>query len=96
MDLINSLRIEYQIILYDQSWGGGGAHIEEKIRQYRLWLFRHVQRHLSASVVKKYAMQFYHCMKNGPGRPKRTWMEIIKKDMEKLEPCIQMVYERTK
>lgn len=37
-----------------------------------------------------------HCMKNGWGKSKRTWMKTIRKDMENLELSNDMVYDKIK
>lgn len=41
-------------------------------------------------------MQMCHCMKNGWGRSKRTWMKTIRKDKENLELSNDMVYDKIK
>ena len=41
-------------------------------------------------------MTFCQHIKRGRGRPKRTWIELIRKDIEKLELSIYMVYDKMK
>lgn len=55
--------------------------------------FGYVQRHPSDAVVKRYTMLFCHYIERGCGRPKGTWIETIRKDMDKLEHSVDMVYD---
>ena len=60
----------------------GVAPIEEKLVQYRLRWFGHVQRRPSEAPVRCGVLSRDTNVKRGRGRPKLTWEEAIKRDLK--------------
>lgn len=58
------------------------------MREFRLRWFGYVQRQPSET------MSFCHSIKRGCYRPKRTWIETIKKDIEQWELTSDMAYDK--
>ena len=57
------------------------APIEEKMRENRLRWFGHIQRRPTNASVRKSDVIHIEGNARGRGRPKVTWIEIIKKDL---------------
>ena len=55
--------------------------IEEKMRENRLRWFDHIQRRPMNALVRKCDSIHIEGNARGRGRPKLTWVEIIKKDL---------------
>lgn len=66
------------------------------MREHILYWFEYVPKHPPDVVAKKYIMQFCHCFKRGCGRLKGTQMKTIRKNIEKLELNIDIVYDKMK
>ena len=60
----------------------GVAPIEEKLVQYRLRWFGHVQRRPQEAPVRSRILSQDSNVKRGRGRPKLTWVETIKEDLK--------------
>jgi hypothetical protein len=60
----------------------GVAPIEEKLIQHRLRWFGHVQRRSPEAPVRSGVLKRADNVKNGRGRPKLTWDESVKRDLE--------------
>lgn len=57
--------------------GGTNQGENERTQVPLVWAF--VQRCPSKAIVKIYIMLFCHCIKSGRGKPKRTWIDTIRK-----------------
>ena len=57
------------------------APIEEKMRENRLQWFCHIQRRPINVPIRKNDIIHIESNARGRGRPKLTWVEIIKKDL---------------
>jgi len=60
----------------------GVASIEEKMRENRLRLFGHVRRRPTDSPVHRVECIKLGQVKKAQGRPKKTWMEVIRQDID--------------
>ena len=60
----------------------GVASIEEKMRENRLRWFGHVQRKPTDAPVRRVERINLWQVKRAQGRPKKTWMEVIRQDIE--------------
>ena len=58
------------------------ASIEEKLIQYRLRWFGHVQRRPPEAPVHSGVLKRVDKIKRGRGRPKLTWEESVKRDLK--------------
>ena len=59
----------------------GVAPIEEKMRENRLRWFGHVRRRPTEPVQRVQRINLGQ-VKRAQGRPKKTWMEVIRQDIE--------------
>ena len=59
----------------------GVASIKEK-RENRLRCFRHVRRRFTDAPVRRVECIKLGQLKRAQGRPKKTWMEVIRQDIE--------------
>ena len=59
------------------------ATIGDKIRETRLRWFGHIQRRPATAPVRKSLAMKVDGSPRGMGRPKRTWMKVVKIDMKK-------------
>ena len=60
----------------------GIASIEEKMRENRLRWFGHVRRRPTDAPVRRVEHINLGQVKRAQGRPKKTWMEVIRQDIE--------------
>ena len=60
----------------------GVASIEEKMRENRLQWFGHVRRRPTYAPVRRVERIKLGQVKRAQGRPKKTWMEVIRQDIE--------------
>ena len=60
----------------------GVAYIEEKIRENRLRWFGHVRCRLTDAPVRRVERIKLGQVKRAQGRPKKTWMDAIRQDIE--------------
>ena len=60
----------------------GVAPIEEKMRENRLRWFGHVRRRPIDASVRRVEFINLGQVKRAKGRPKKTWMEVIRQDIE--------------
>jgi len=60
----------------------GVASIEEKMRENRLRWFGHVRRRPTDAPVRRVERIKLGQVKRAHGRPKKTWMEVIRQDIE--------------
>ena len=60
----------------------GVAFIEEKMRENRLRWFGHVRRRPTDAPVRRVERINLGQVKRAHGRPKKTWMEVIRQDIE--------------
>jgi len=60
----------------------GVAFIEEKMRENCLRCFGHVRRRPTDAPVRRVERINLGQVKRAQGRPKKTWMEIIRQDIE--------------
>jgi Reverse transcriptase (RNA-dependent DNA polymerase) len=75
----------------------GVAPIDEKMRETRLRWFGHVHRRpLDAPVRRVENKESFNQIKRGRGRPKKTWKETIKNDMNYLNLNENMCFDRAR
>ena len=60
----------------------GVTSIEEKMRENHLRWFDHVRRRPTDAPVRQVERINLGQVKRAQGRPKKTWMEVIRQDME--------------
>ena len=60
----------------------GVAPIEEKMRENRLRWFGHMRRRPTDAPVRRVERIKLGQVKRAQGRPKKTWMEVIRQDIE--------------
>ena len=73
----------------------GVAPIEEKLVQYRLRWFGHIQRRPYDAPVSVGILGRADGPKRGRGRPKMTWEEIIKRDLSNWSLSEELVVDRS-
>ena len=73
----------------------GVAPIEEKLVQYRLRWFGHIQRRPYDAPVRAGILGRAEGPKRGRGRPKMTWEEIIKRDLSNWSLSEELVVDRS-
>ena len=61
----------------------GVATIGDKIKETRLRWFAHLQRRPAMAPIRKSLAMKVDGPTRGRGRPKRTWMEVVKIDVKK-------------
>ena len=72
----------------------GVAPIEDKMKENRLRWFGHIVRRPTDALVRRVEKIDIVQGKKLRGRPKMTWMEVVKKDMKLLELEERMVADR--
>lgn len=72
----------------------GVAPIEDKMRENRLRWFGHVQRRPLTAPVRKSDIVQIEGNARGRGRPKLTWVELVKKDMVACDLTEEMTLNR--
>ena len=72
----------------------GVASIKDKIRENRLRWFGHIRRRPMDAPIKKVEKIDFEQSKKLRGRPKMTWIEVVKNDMKLLELEERMVVDR--
>ena len=72
----------------------GVANIGDKMRESRLRQFRHVQRRPLSAPVRKSETLDLGDFRRGRGRPKISWMEVIRKDLSSLALSEDMAMDR--
>ena len=72
----------------------GVAPIEEKLVQYRLRWFGHIQHRPYDAPVRVEILGRTEGPKRGRGRPKMTWEEIIKRDLSNWSLSEELVIDR--
>ena len=73
----------------------GVAPIEDKMRENRLRWFGHIQRKPLDAPVRKSDLLTIHGNARGRGRPKPTWIEIIKKDITSCNLSVSLALDRS-
>src|SRR6185503_21270916 len=71
------------------------APIEEKLTQYRLRWFGHVQRRPPEAPVRSGVLKRVDKVKRGRGRPKLTWDESVKRDLKDWDISEELVFDRS-
>ncbi|CAH9118493.1 unnamed protein product [Cuscuta europaea] len=74
----------------------GVAPIEDKMQESRLRWFGHVHRRPSDAPVRRLEGWGEESEKRGRGRPKQTWIRVIRTDMRLLGLDESMALERAK
>jgi hypothetical protein len=72
----------------------GVAPIENKMRENRLRWFGHIRRRPNDAPVRRMEKWENILVKRGRGRPRKTWMEVIRKDMNALNLTEDMALDR--
>ena len=72
----------------------GVAPIEDKMRENRLWWFGHIQRKPLDALIRKNDLLTIHGNAKDRGRPKLTWIEIIKKDITICNLSVNLALNR--
>ena len=70
------------------------APIEEKLTQHRLRLFRHIQRRPPEAPVRSGVLKRVDKVKRGTGRPKLTWDESVKRDLNDCNISEEVALDR--
>ena len=73
----------------------GVAPIEDKMRENRLRWFGHIQRKPLDASVRKSDLLTIHGNARGRGRPKLTWIEIIKKYITSCNLSVSLALDRS-
>ncbi|KAG2648850.1 hypothetical protein PVAP13_1NG067966 [Panicum virgatum] len=73
----------------------GVAPIEEKLTQYRLRWFGHVQRRPLEAPVRNGVLERVDNVKRGRGRPKLTWDELVKRDLKDWNISKEIALDRS-
>ena len=68
--------------------------ISDKMRESRLRWFGHIQRRHETAPVRKVESIHIEGSKRVRGRPKKTWIEVITKDMNMLNITKNLIYDR--
>ena len=71
------------------------APIEEKLTQHRLIWFRHVRRKSPETPVRNGVLELVDNVKMGRGRPKLTWVESVKRDLEDWNISKEIALDRS-
>ena len=72
----------------------GVAFIEEKMRENRLRWFGHVRRRRTDAPIRRVEHINLGQVKRAQGRPKKTWMEVIRQDIEVKGPSEGILLDR--
>ena len=72
----------------------GVAPLGEKLRECRLRWYGHMQRRPLDAPVRRLEGIHVNDAKRGRGRPKRTWMELIRKDLNLLSLTKEVAQNR--
>ena len=72
----------------------GVASIGDKIREGRLRWFGHVQRRSRSAPIRRSELIQIESSKKTRGRPKRTWVEVVRKDLKIFNLKETMVINR--
>jgi hypothetical protein len=73
----------------------GVAPIQEKLVQYRLRWFGHIQRKPPEAPVRSGILSRPENTRRGEGRPRLTWEEAIKKDLKEWNISKELVFDRS-
>ena len=73
----------------------GVAPIEDKMREIRLRWFGHIQRKPLDAPVRKSDLLIIHDNARGRGRPKLTWIEIIKNNIISCNLSVSLALDRS-
>jgi hypothetical protein len=73
----------------------GVAPIEEKLVQHRLRWFGHVQRRPPEAPVRSGVLDRVGSVRRGRGRPKLTWEEAVKRDLNEWDIPNELVIDRS-
>ena len=73
----------------------GVAPIEEKMMENRLRWYGHIMRRDPDAPVRRCAIRDIEIGRRGRGRPRKTWWETIRKDLELLELDESVIINRT-
>ena len=68
--------------------------VEDKLRKVRLRWFGHVMRRGTDALVHRCERLALDGFKQGRGRPKKYWREVIRRDMEQLQLTGDMTLDR--
>jgi hypothetical protein len=71
------------------------APIEEKLVQHRLRWFGHVQRRPPEAPVRSGVLYRVGSVRRGRGRPKLTWEEAVKRDLNEWDIPNELVIDRS-
>ena len=72
----------------------GVANIGDKLRESRLRWFGHVQRRHQSAPVRRCKVLYLGEVRRGRGRPKKSWKEVIRQDLELLDLSEDMAHDR--
>ncbi|XP_070002244.1 uncharacterized protein [Nicotiana sylvestris] len=72
----------------------GVAPVEAKMREARFRWFGHVKRRNADAPIKRCERLALGGERRGRGRPKKSWGEVIKRDMAQLEITEDMTLDR--
>jgi hypothetical protein len=67
----------------------------EKLVQHRLRWFGHVQRRPPEALVRSGVLDRVDSVRRGRGRPKLTWDESVKRDLEEWDIPKELVLDRS-
>ena len=73
----------------------GVASITDKLRESRLRWFEHVQRRDHGALVRRCDNLPIDSCRRGRGRPKKSWREVIKRDLTLVGITEDMAMDRT-
>ena len=71
-----------------------GSNNRDKIKETRLRWFAHVQHRLATTPVRKSFVMKVDGPPRGRGRPKRSWMEVVKIDIKKCNLYEDLAQDR--
>ena len=72
----------------------GVVSIVDKLREGRLRWFGHVRRRPSSAPVRRCESLDLGVIRRGRGRPKKSWMEVIRHDLSRLNLSEEMTADR--